>query len=314
MSFHKTISFIAFLLGIVGAASAAGDASSYIGYNAVLARGNYFIVAGTDGRIDRIEENGTISKTIKINNADLNCIAGKDQTTFVAGSGGQMFYSDNDTIFNPIDSKNTENIYSLVYFRDKIIAGSANGLLSIGDKQYRFMSRQTEAKGDIVSLAATDAVCYGVTNLGEIVHSTDGINWKVFHFNDFYAGYYQPCSFSGVFIGNNCIAVCGMYKDGTPALVFSSQGDVWTERTLSYNDASGRTQMLQQLPNAVMYDDLLDVFVLACNRGTIMSIPSCSHCNEVIDFSTENHFKAIAQTKNITLMVGENFCIKKVSR
>jgi hypothetical protein len=90
---------------------------------------------------------------------------------------------------------------------------------------------------------------------------------------------------------------------------YSSRGTVWTQRNLVYTDNDGGSSFLKEIPNDVFYDSTMDQFILVCNHGKMMTIPSCSHCNKLFEYSSVN-LKSIAGNENLLIVVGENGYLK----
>jgi len=176
----------------------------------------------------------------------------------------------------------------------------------MADENVQFQKIQLAAGGNIVSLSSRASECFGVTDQGEILRSADGIHWSVFDFNNYYKGYYKPCQFTCVLAEENQLAVAGKYDDGSPVLMLSSQGSVWTERSLNFTDDGGGLSTLIGIPTSICQDAAEDRLLLACSKGQVMSIPSCSHCNKLLSVSSED-FSGISNNGNFWLIVGDGF-------
>ena len=290
-----------------------GNRIKSIGYRDIISYEDGFLAVGSDGRIDRISLSGKIIKSEKIPGVVLNCILSYDHNIVTAGSNGTVLISSREEAFKKINSGTTENINSLALFKRKIIAGTDDGEIVIGTEQGLFRKIQLNLKGNIVSVSAGKSVCYGVTDEGEIINTADGINWSIFDFNKVYDGYYGPCKFKAVLVTENQIAAAGVQDDGTPVLVLSARGKVWTERPLSYTNDHGEISYLTETPYGIFYDLAINQFILVCSKGKLMTIPSCSHCNELIVLPTENNLKGIAANGNKIIIVGDNYYIYPVN-
>jgi hypothetical protein len=279
------------------------------GYRAVISYGNGFLAAGSGGRIDRISTSGEITKTETFPGEAFNSLYSDEQTVIAAGDKGTLLISSDSGEFRKVLSGTGSDINSLTVFSGIIIAGADHGEIIEGDFQGSFKKIKPGLKGNIVSLSAGRSGCYGVTDAGEIVHSPDGLNWKITDFNQLYAGYYKPCRFTRVLATENRIAIAGYGDDGSPVMFFSSQGNVWTERLLNYTDELGITGFLEAIPNDLLYDESSDQFFVACSKGKLMKLPSCSHCNKLTVFCGEN-LEGISSRDNILITVGEDFIIR----
>ncbi len=283
------------------------------GYNAIINYEDGFIAVGSNGRIDRISKSGDIVKSERFPEVEFKSLLSHGQTIIAVGDEGSILISADKGVFKKIDGGTHKNINSLVPFNDYIIAGSDGGELLIGDETGTFEKIQLALEGNIVSLSAGVSRCYGVTDQGEIIHTEDGVSWKIFDFNNFYSGYYKPCRFTSVLVTENQIAVTGKNQDGLPVLIFSSQGNVWTERELNYTDEQGMTSYLKEVPNNIFYDFSREQFVLICDKGKMMTIPSCSHCNKLFELTIEEDLTGISSNENKLIIVGENYYIKVIN-
>jgi hypothetical protein len=300
-------------LCIVGSITAANDAFKHEGYKAIVPFQDKFLAVGSDGRMDWISNSGTVIKSDKMPAVTFRCLATTNQTIVAAGNKGNLFISPENGKFQKVESGTDKTIFSLTFFNNKIVAGCEQGMLLIGDEKGIFKEKQLELKGNIVSLSSRSSDCYGVTDAGEIIHTTDGTNWIVFNYNEFYSGFYLPCSFTKVFLTDDRITIAGSHTNGTPVLLFSSQGNVWTERTLNYTTEDNQALYLTEIPNDISYNLFEDLIILVCSVGKMMTIPSCSHCNKLVPISTES-LDAVAQNEKIMMIVGENYFIKAITK
>ncbi len=249
------------------------------GYTAVINYKNGFVATGSDGRIDRISLSGEITSIEKFPNVKFNSLISNDQMIMAAGDNGKVVIASDGGTFRKIDSGTDENINSLTLFDGIVIAGTDGGELLYGDSKGFFQMIQLDLKGKIVSVSSNKTDCFGVTDEGEVIHSKDGKKWDVFDFNKVYDGFYKPCNFRKILVTENRIAVIGTHKDGSPAVLFSSQGNVWTERSLNYTDDQGTDGYLEVAPNDIIYIDFEDQYYITCDSGMLLILPNCNHCN-----------------------------------
>jgi len=274
------------------------------GYRAICKSEEGFIAVGSDGRIDRISASGKIIKSEKISGENFNCLLVSKKDAFVGGDKGTiLIYSDKGTI-RRLKSDTEKNINSLTLFKGAIVAGADEGVILLGNENGSFRRIYLSVNGNIVSVSANGNECFGATDEGEIIHTTDGVNWNIININEVYAGYYKPCAFTSIVVTENRIAVAGVNDDGSSVLMFSSQGNVWTERTLNYSDDNG-------MQNILTDNDSRDQFYLACNNGKMMSIPSCSHCNRANQI-TDKNLTGISAIRDNLLIIGEDFYIEEI--
>jgi hypothetical protein len=282
------------------------------GYTAITRYEDVFIAAGSDGRIDIISSSGTVIKSEKFPGEKFNSILSFNKMVIAAGDNGTLMISNDRGLFRKADIGTIKNINSLTLFNGIIISGADHGEIITGDGTGFFKKTDLPLKGNIVSVSARSSECFGVTDEGEIIHSVDGIKWDITDFNKVYSGYYKPCYFTKVLVTDNRIAVAGIRNDRSPVLMFSNQGNVWTERTLDYTDDQGIREMLEDLPYDMIYDDSGDLFYMVCSKGKVLQLPSCSHCNKLAVIATAD-LEGISSNDNIMMIVGENFLIKTIS-
>lgn len=286
--------------------------SSANGYQALVPCEEGFLAAGSGGRLDWIKTAGVVSKTLKLDTVGFHALLSTKEYIVVVGERGTVFVSTDKATFQKLHSGTEATIFSLVRFKDLILAGSEQGLLLVGNEQGQIKNHQLPVEGNIVSLSARANDCFGVTDKGEILRSTDGLQWTVLDFNAYYAGYYKPCSFSGILALEHQISAVGQHEDGSPALLLSSEGGIWSERSLTYTDEEGRGAYLTEIPASMAYDAVEDQLLLVCSKGKIMKVPACSHCNKLITVSSSD-LTGLANKGEQWLVVGVGFHVQSLT-
>jgi hypothetical protein len=293
-------------------ASSYEDGIKSVGYKEITNYTDGFIAVGSGGRIDRISVSGKIIDSEEYQGENFNSLTTDNRLIVIAGDNGILRISTGDGMYRKVEIKSGADINSITFFKGIIIAGADKGIIISGNPDGSFNETQLNLKGNIVSVSSRITDCYGVTDAGEIIRSTDGIHWDITDFNLVYSGFYKHCYFTNVVVTENRIAVAGVNSDNLPVVMFSSKGTVWTERPLDYDDDLGRRVVLDELPNGLIFDDLGDQFFLLCNNGKILKLPSCSHCNELEVISSED-LEGMIFTEDSMVIVGENFLIRSIS-
>ena len=286
---------------------AAGD-TDIKGYRDIVLYNGKFLAVGTDGRIDYISNSGETAAVAGTCKNNLNCVVSGDKILVVVGDNGTILFSSDGQVFTRAESGTDKHINGIAINNELLIAGADKGTILISKNGKNWNSIHLEVRGNIVSVAANDSFCIGVTDSGEIIRSYDGLNWEISDYNKEYSGYNKSCIFNKAFLTKNRIFIIGTHDDGTPAVLFSSLGNVWTERSLTYNDDHGMPRILSNKPNDLAYDQAGDQLFLACDNGEILSLPSCTKCNESVTIST-NDIYGIILTENLLLSVGEGFSV-----
>lgn len=278
------------------------------GYRDAVPYMGQFLAVGTGGRIDLIDASGARVRTFNEHRGDLNCAAVWEQLAIVAGEGGLVLLTGDGVVFEKAEAGTEKNINGIAARRDMIVAGADGGtlLVSVNGKSWRTI--EPGVRGNIVSVAAGASIFIAVTDEGEIIKSDDGLSWKITDYNKEYSGYYKPCIFHEVLAAGSNIVICGRHTDGSPVVITSTLGNVWTERLLNYRDDQGNISFLTNCPNSVAYDQPRDQHILACNNGEIFSLPSCTKCNASAIISGSNLY-AIACLDDMLFCGGEGFSV-----
>jgi hypothetical protein len=274
------------------------------GYRGTVAHEDGYIAVDSIGRVDWLLKDASIHKSAPIPATDLRCVLSTPESILVGGANGALFVSTNNETFTRIDCNTDYTLHALAYYNNKVLIGSDQGILFTYDKG-NVSSIQLPLKGNIRSLCVRESDCFGVTDEGEIIQSIDGKTWTVFDFNEYYKGYYDASSFTRVASSGDRIFVTGTKQNGLPIVIFSSEGTIWVERTITYSDEQGRITNFETPIYDMAYDVNTDLFVLTCANGLLMTIPSCSHCNKAF-YPAYDHLTGVARNKETFLIVGTN--------
>jgi len=278
------------------------------GYRDITLCNEKFLAVGTDGEIDYITNSEERIQVVNAFKNNLNCVVSEDQTIIAAGDNGTILFSSDGQFFTKVESGTDKNINGMAFRNDLLVAGADKGTILISKNGKTWNSKHLEVRGNIVSVTANDSFFFGITDSGEIIRSNDGLNWEITDYNKEYSGYNKSCEFKKVLATKNRIVIIGRHDDGSPAVLFSSLGNVWTERSLTYNDDHGMIRFLTNEPNDIAYDPVRDQFILACDNGEIFSLPSCTKCNASVTISN-NDLYAIICTDDFLVSAGEEFFI-----
>jgi len=278
------------------------------GYNDIVFFKDRFITVGTDGRIDCIYKSGERIPVDNFSKYKLNCAFSYGEILIAAGDHGTILYSSDGKSFYRIESGTDKNINGITFKNGLIIAGADNGTILTSKNGISWNIVPTKIKGNIVSLTANNSFFIGISDAGEIIKSFDGIHWNIEDYNKEYAGYNKHSTFKKILAAQNSIVIIGITDDGSPSILFSSLGNVWTERIPIYQDSQGVVTCLTSKPNGITYDPDRDQFILACDHGELLSLPPCSKCNKYTKIS-ETHLHGIIYFDNRLLIVGDDFSV-----
>jgi len=286
-----------------------GNNSGEKGYRDVILYNGRLLAVGTEGRIDHVNNSGVVTPLNTVVKNDLNCIISENNDIIIVGDGGTILISKDGINFEPVESGIKKNIHSVTCFNGMLIASADDGVLLVSGNGNLWSIIQLKLNGNIVSVTSNMTLCIAVTDRGEILRSQDGLNWSITDFNKEYEGYYKACIFTKAFLSDNRIVIAGRHYDGTPVVLFSTMGNVWTERTLVYNDIYGKPSLLKTVPNDIAYDEPGDQFFIACDQGEILSLPSCTQCNVLAKVSENDIFGILCSGHDI-VSVGEAYSVE----
>jgi hypothetical protein len=278
------------------------------GYRDIIFYNGKYLAVGSDGRIDYISSSGGKSSVVSKTRNNLNCITANDKVVVISGDKGTILFSSDGKTFSIGESGTNDDINGITCNNELFIACADNGTILFSKNGDSWSSINIETKGNIVSVTANGSFFIGVTDRGEILISKDGFNWQIKDYNKEYSGYNKSCVFKKVLATNNRIVIIGRHDDNSPAVLFSTLGNVWVERTLVYDDDQGIMRFLTNEPNDIAYDPFRDQFILACDNGVLFSLPSCTKCNVFITVS-EADLYAVICTKDLILSAGEEYNI-----
>lgn len=294
------------LISLIGLKSYAAES-----YTGIAAYGDDFVAVSITGRVDRITADGMVTTSVPVSTASLLCITSAEKNIYVGGEKGLILKSSDGITYTPMNSGVESAITTLACYKGKVVANGADGQLLVCEDGEDFVMADVSFVGQVTSLCASLSQCFGVTSAGEILSSKNGTDWSVMYFNNYYNGYYAPCSFTSVSIGTNRIAVVGLENHGKPVLYFSSNGKVWSERELNYETSQNDYLFLEDTPCHIDYQADQDQFIILCDNGTVMTVPPCSHCNKLLSVPV-SHPKTSASKDGLTLLVGEEgVCVLK---
>ena len=280
-------------------------------YREIVFFQNRIIAVGNGGRIDIIDKSGEKIPVSGSGSYNYNCAVTVDDLLIVAGDNGTIMYALNDLRFTKTESGTDYNIHSITVKSGLLVAGADKGSILISKNGKTWSMLQTQAAGNIISVAANDSFFIGISDKGEILKSVDGMNWQVTDYNKVYKGYNKYCNFRKITASKSSIAIIGTYEDGSPSVIFSSLGNVWTERLLIYDDEKGITRYLESKPNDVTYDQDRDQFILACDNGELFSLPGCTKCNTYAKISSLDLY-AIIYGGNYLVVTGDGYYVSVI--
>ncbi len=171
-------------------------------------------------------------------------------------------------------------------FGDGVIAIARGKQVLFWDSPFDKARRiRLDMKGEFIGMDAGTEMCHAVSDSSEIISINRALIGKVFDFNGQYDEYYGKIRLIDIAAGPAYLCVAAVKEDGKPTAYTSTKGTVWSERELNYA-INGRWYMFEKVPHSISYEELSDSFVLICEDGDAFHLPSCSHCNYLVESAT----------------------------
>lgn len=221
-------------------------------------------------------------------------------STFICAAGDAVIAADDTSMVCFLDGKwipmpvpEGISITAITDFHGGVIATAEEGRLLFWSSP--FDNARTVAagiKGEFIGIDSFGDRCHAVTDSSETVTVDLALRTRVFDFNDCYSDYYGEIDIISIASGSTSVCITGTRKDGSPATFVSSDGNVWSERSMDYTDG-GTQLMIDKKPITAAYREYDDCYILLCEDGVIFHLPACSHCNYPI-FSGSGNLTSIA--------------------
>ena len=277
------------------------------GYTAAAALADGFIACGSSGRVDRIAIDGTVTTLESGTYTRLNSVFTEGDTVLIAGEHGMLLRSDDaGATFRRVDCGASGGLNGAVLFRDAVYAAGEGGTVYRQD-DCGWEKQQMASDHEIVSLTVTDRRIVAVTAETDVYCSEDGENWEYRNINEFYAGRYPACVFTGAAGSGEAFYVFGSQADdpGLPMLLFSETGQAWTQKELTKINDKPVTGEEGIHIHGIAFN--VDQIVGVLDGGRILSITECSVCNEEMQLEEQKDLLAAAVQEAGVLVCGEDF-------
>lgn len=272
------------------------------GYRAVAAWDMGFLAVGTDGTVDLIASDGEVtSLSVPLRN-HLHAVTVANDMAWIVGDAGAVLSFDGEA-FHRSSADITVNLYATAHFADKWFIGGSGGILYRGSGDGRWQRVILAVKGDIVGLAASEGRMIGVTASGETFATTDGVAFTVRHYN---AEMDDTVSFHDVTFGSaDLFWATGEREDGSPVVLASKSGGVWSERALNYMDGAAYDPSDLRVFGAAASGGQM---LVACSGGGVLTLPDCLQCN-TMQTVADALLTDVAYNGGKVAAVGEGFAV-----
>jgi len=275
-------------------------------YNAVYYNGNDYIAVGTNGRIDRIKPDKSVTALPAVASLSLNDVISMNGVDVAVGDNGIVLVSKDGGSFSPVKSKTTKSLYGITIFNGKLWAAGAEGTIICSSDGKRWKTIDSGIKNDIHSISANENMIMAVAGESQVLMSVDGEKWDILDYNEYYKGLAEPCRFRSVHAEADVFFVLGEHSNtpGSPAIMSTFDGKIWMDHALNLINDMTPEQFFPLTVNAIALDS--DQLVVACNDGKILTLPDCPTCNK-LDIICSKNINDIVSANGLFTLVGDDF-------
>ena len=276
------------------------------GYHAATFGFNSFFAVGSDGKLDRIENDKKINHIQTPTNEELLSIWTDNTMIIVGGAKGTLLCSTDGVTFSLVKTGISGSIFDITAFQGSYYACSEKGLLIRSQDGNQWESVMLETNHDLIAIAANSHYIMAITAESDIFISQDGEQWKWENFNTSYSNDYVPYVFTGLRNMETSFFIYGQEKDepGSPFVMFSESGTVWTFKPFHEINGSESAEFMPLTIRAIGHN--LDQVLAACDQGRLLTITECSTCHQITDLG-KSDLTAIAYGNGHLLVAGTNF-------
>lgn len=280
-----------------------------LGYYDAVYIGDGFLAAGSNGRLDHIGTDGTVSQIDISTEQNLFCLYAEDGAPVVlGGANGTVLYSGDGLSFTEGGIDTHDDIFDVTRFKGVYYAALEQGQLysSADGTSWQPVGLDTELSGDIISVDANDELIIAITAESDILISVDGTSWQHQNFNENYEEFYEPYIFSGIQNMGSTFFIYGQSAEmpEAPFVMFSSMADVWIFKPFSEINGQAHTEYFPLTINDIGYCG--DQIVAACDDGRLLTITECSVCHQMMELDNQKLY-AVATGGGMLLAAGEDF-------
>lgn len=237
-----------------------------------------WLVTGNQGMLLHIQTDGTAKEIETGALANLNDICYDGKNIWIVGDGGIVLKGTKELNFERLETDITEDLEVCQYFSDNIYFGGDGSVLWSIDTDGAIKPCNVKFSGTMVDMEASDEHCIFVTDTGDAVSTSDGVNWSVLSYGDYYG---KEAEFQGLIYDSNSFWAYGITEEGTE-LFYTSSGAAWGERNINYLD--GEEADLSDTKILSMTTDGQQLYAW-CEDGVMLTIPECVKCNKKTEVS-----------------------------
>lgn len=276
------------------------------GYRSVCFDGTNYLAVGTEGRIDQISADKTVTARKSGVDVCLNGVYSANGINVVVGDRGIILTAKSGDDFHKADSGVRKELNSVTLFHGEFLAAGAEGTLLHSKDGEKWTSVKTEIKNDIRSISANEKMCMAVTREGQILMSSNAQDWSILDYNQVYKGYDKTYWFHSIRACGDTFFLAGEYQEnaGIPIIMSSDTGEVWRAHLLTQVNGADLEKVLPISINAIGIN--WDQLIAVGNSGKVLTLPECARCNKLTVLN-ERNINDMAASDGQMAVVGDGF-------
>ncbi|MDR2670667.1 MAG: rhodanese-like domain-containing protein [Oscillospiraceae bacterium] len=271
------------------------------------AKGESFLACGTDGKLDRSYADKSVSALSSGVETDLTSILVGSDITIVGGERGALVYSLDGETFARGASGVKSDILGLTAFQGRYYACTSGGDVLSSSDGVNWKVRRGLAANPLISIEANDDYMLAITAETDIFVTYDGEKWTSTNFNVQYDGFYEKYVFTNMRNLGPTFFVLGQSTENPGAPI------------IMFTDNAGEVWMfktlmeIDQKPPETYYplhvNDIsvfTDQLIAVCNDGRVLTVTECPVCNTVLSASGAD-LRALAIGDEFMIAAGDGF-------
>lgn len=278
-------------------------AADSTGYRAVVAWDMDFLAVGDGGRVTILSVDGTRRELSAPTAVSLRDVFVRDGSAWIVGDDGTVLTLTGET-FHVRAAAEATDLFALAWFDGEWFLGGRGGTLYRGTGDGDWTRVPLSITGDVVGLAAGERRLIGVTAAGEtfVYTARDG-----FSVQDYSAVTGDSVVFRAIACDNAGLTfwATAVRADGSPALLHTTYGGIWAERSLTYMDGAGYD------PSGLSVRGIAPAgqqMIVACGNGQLLTLPDCVECNKLQRLGDAS-LAAVCYNGGAVAAVGEEFSV-----
>ncbi len=251
-------------------------------YRAVESWQDVFIVVGDSGHVYAVKADGSMDELILEEETDLCQVQIAENRIYLGGTNGDVYFSEDGENFKRIHTSLDTEIQGIAAVEDDVLIASEDSIVLYREEEDT--AEILYEKESVIGIAASDHAVIAATSDGNfLIRQEDGS----FLCRSYEATYGERISLTDIFACNGMICAIGEDDNGSPLMISSLGGEVWTRRGLYMMGEGGQYEELIGCPLSAACAFGEDTIVLVCDNGMLALLPACIKCNTFYKISDQ---------------------------